>query len=177
MTPHVSSVASETPPTRGQILPTVFAGLFGALLGLSLLKFGNPVVLDKYVVVPTSFWETVLAAWPLAWGFWLLAGVAVVGLLVARWPSGSPKWLIALPLAWLVWEALAGTQTVDAALTRATLLHFASCVLCFYLGLFALARVRRMGWFWAGLLAGFALVLVSGFLQHFGGLAATRHDF
>jgi O-antigen ligase len=177
VTPDVSSVARESKPTPGQLLPTIFAGLFGALLGLSLLKFGNPVVLDKYVVVPNGFWETVLNPWPLAWGFWLLGAVAVIGLLVAHRPSGLPRALVVLPLAWLVWEAIAGTQTVDAALTRATLRHFASCVVCFYLGLFALGRVRRLGWFWAGLIAGFTLVLVSGFFQHFGGLAATRRDF
>ena len=40
---------------------------------------------------------------------------------MARWRVDAPRWLVALPLAWLAWEALAGTQTVNAALTRATL--------------------------------------------------------
>ena len=171
MTRDVSSAARET---SRPILPAVFAGLFGALLGLSLLKFGNPVVLDKFVDAPSGFLETVLEPWPMAWGFWLLGGVAVLGVMVAQWPSGLSKSMMGLPLVWLIWEVIAGTQSVDTALTRATLFHFAACIACFYLGLFALARVQCMGWFWAPLLVGFALVLVSGFEQHFGGLAATR---
>ena len=33
-------------------LPPIFAGLFGAFLGLCLMKFGNPPVTEKWVVVP-----------------------------------------------------------------------------------------------------------------------------
>jgi hypothetical protein len=159
------------------MVPRVFAGLFGALLGLALLKFGNPVVLEKQIVWPRELLEWIIDPWPSVVGYWLLAVALVVGASVARWKVDAPRWLVALPLAWLVWEALAGTQTVNAALTRATLGHFASCVVCFYLGLFALGRVQRPGWFWAGLLAGFALVLVDGFQQHFGGLEDTRRQF
>jgi hypothetical protein len=159
------------------VVPRVFAGLFGALLGLTLLKFGNPVILDKQIEWPDGpdvLLKWIIVSWPVVVGYWLLAVVMVMGLAVARWRVSAPRWLVALPLAWLVWEALAGTQTVSAALTRATLAHFTSCVVCFYLGLFALGRVRRLGLFWAGLLAGFALVLVWGLEQHFGGLEETR---
>jgi len=31
---------------REPLLPRIFAGLFGAFLGLSLLKFGNPPILE-----------------------------------------------------------------------------------------------------------------------------------
>ncbi len=158
-------------------MPGVFAGLFGALLGLALLKFGNPAILEKEIEWPGELMQWIIVPWPIVVGYGLLAVVTVAGIAVARWRAGVPRWLMALPLAWLVWELLAGTQTVDAALTRATLAHFASCVVCFYLGLFALGRVRRMGFFWAGLLAGFALVLASGLQQHFGGLEQTRRYF
>jgi len=35
-------------------LPKFFAGLFGALLGLSLLKFGNPVILEEHLDWPPA---------------------------------------------------------------------------------------------------------------------------
>ena len=159
------------------MLPTIFAGLFGMLLGLTLLKFGNPVIVWRETDWPGELLQWILVPWPVVLGYTLLAVVAMVGLGVARWKVNAPRTLVFLPLAWLIWEVLSGTQTVDAALTRATLVHFASCVVCFYLGLFALARVRRLGPFWAGLLAGFALVLASGLQQHFGGLEETRRYF
>jgi hypothetical protein len=155
-------------------MPGIFAGLFGAFLGLALLKFGNPVVLERSVDWPGETLEWLIDSWPAVLGYWLLAVVALIGLFVARWPLNAPRLVVALPLAWLVWEAVAGTQTVSTPLTRLTLVHFSCCVACFYLGLFALARVRRPWPFWAGLLAGFALVLASGFQQHFGGLEETR---
>ncbi|PYM12335.1 MAG: hypothetical protein DME18_11650, partial [Verrucomicrobia bacterium] len=68
----------------------------------------------------------------------------------------------------------AAARTVDAALTRATLLHFAACITSFYLGLFALSQVKQRTWFWMPLLAGFVWVLWMGFGQHFGGLESTR---
>jgi O-Antigen ligase len=163
------------------VLPMVFAGLFGALLGLALLKLGNPIVLEAKIEAnngwPHGILEWVIVSWPLVVGYWLLPVVAIVGVFVARWRTNAPLWLVALPLAWLIWEVLAGTQTVNAALTKLTLVHFASCVVCFYLGLFALARVPRLGLFWAGLIMGFALVLASGFHQHFGGLEETRQYY
>jgi putative inorganic carbon (HCO3(-)) transporter len=168
------TAGSETGEAQEGVLPGAFAGLFGVFLGLALLKFGNPVILEKQIHWPEGLLTWMIASWPVVVGHWLLAGVLVMGLMVARWRVDAPRWLVALPLAWLIWEALAATQTVNAALTRATLAHFATCVVCFYLGLFALGRVCRLGLFWAGLLAGFALVLVSGFEQHFGGLAETR---
>jgi O-antigen ligase len=59
----------------------VFAVLFGLLLGLSLLKFGNPVMMEKYVEVPANGWELLLNGWPASWGHWLLGAVALAGLI------------------------------------------------------------------------------------------------
>jgi O-antigen ligase len=168
------TAVAENGGAKEGVMLRVFAGLFGAVLGVALLKFGNPVILEKQIEWPDELMKWIIVSWPVAVGYWLLAALVVVGVSVARWRVDAPRWLVALPLAWLVWEALAGTQTVNAALTAATLEHFASCVVCFYLGLFALGRVQRMGWFWAGLLAGFALVLADGLQQHFGGLEETR---
>jgi hypothetical protein len=160
-----------------RMLPSVFAGLFGALLGLSLLKFGNPVILEKMIDWPTNIYEWIFNPWPVVIAYWLLAGVTVFGLVVARWKTEVPALIVALPLVWFVWEIISGTQSVSVQLTHPTLVHFATCVVCFYLGLFSLGPVRRMWPFWVGIIAGFSIALLSGLNQHFGGLAETRRYF
>ncbi len=169
-----AAAARLTREPAEKVLPGIFAGLFGCLLGLSLLKFGNPAIMERFVTQPTNIYEWIFTPWPAVIGYWLLGVVAMVGLVVARWKVKVPWALVALPLIWLIWEALAATQTVSARLTEPTLIHFCTCVVCFYLGLFSLSRVRRLWPFWLGLIAGFMGVMMSGFEQHFGGLAESR---
>jgi O-antigen ligase len=156
------------------LLTGVFAGLFGLLLGLSLVKFGNAVILEEHIGWPGDVYEWCIFGWPPVIGYWLLAGVVVCGLLVVRPRPGIPRWLLFLPLAWYLWQVASGTQSVDRRISHETLLHFTACAACFYLGLFALSPIRRMWPFWAGILVGFMCVLISGFEQHFGGLEQTR---
>src|SRR6266568_3439300 len=231
--------------SSNELLPRVFAALFGGFLGLSLLKFGNPPIMEKWVTSPGGFLELLLGTpWPIGWAYWLLGLVSAVGVLNAHWTQAvlfspaaprpaatgtkrgecngaaarraakgaaspppttieskelrqdglisrglssergegesqpaAPRWLIALPLLWLGWQLLASTRTLDGQLTISTLKHFTACAACFYLGFFSLSRVKRLQPFWAGLLGGFFLVLVSGFMQHFGGLEETRRYF
>jgi hypothetical protein len=159
-------------------LPPIFAGLFGAFLGLCLLKFGNPPVTEKWVEAPDGVWQFLLGyPWPIAWAYWLLALIGVFGMAAARRKSSAPRWLVALPVVWLVWQLLAATQSADPTLTRLTLKHFAACVLCFYLGYFSLSRVQRVWPFWLGLVCGFLLVLAVGWEQQCGGLKETRDYF
>ncbi|MEI6393909.1 MAG: O-antigen ligase family protein [Verrucomicrobiota bacterium] len=161
-----------------QLLVRIFAGLFGGFLGLALLKFGNPPIMEKWVATPTEFYEFLLGyPWPIAWAYWLLMVVAAVGVAVARWRSAAPRWLMALPLAWLAWQVLASTGSVDSALSVSTVKHFAACVLCFYLGFFSLSRLEDPWPIWIGLLCGFLLVLTVGWEQHFGGLQESRRYF
>ena len=163
---------------RDELWLSIFAGLFGAVLGLTLVKFGNPPIMERFVTAPAEFWEFLLGyPWPIAWAYGLLVLVGVAGIRVARWNSAAPRWLIALPLVWLVWQFFAGAQSVDPEMTRPTLKHFAACVLCFYLGYFSLIRVRRVGLFWLGLLGAFLLVLAFGWEQRFGGLRESRRYF
>jgi O-antigen ligase len=165
-------------PSDEGSLPRLFAALFGAFLGLSLLKFGNPPIFERFVSPPTNGWELVFNhPWPIAWAYWSLGVVAVVGMLVARRKLPAPWWLVALPLAWFLWQCLAASHTVRPDLSGLTVAHFAACVVCFYLGFFALSRVRHLTAFWLGLLIGFLLMLVAGWEQHFGGLEDTRRYF
>ncbi len=155
-------------------LPEIFATAAGLFLGLTLMKFGNPPIFDAMVERPGTALELFIQPWPIAWGYGLLGGVALLGLFVVRGPAPVPRWPWLLPLAWFGWQLVSATGTVDARLTRIVLAHFAALVAGFYLGLFALARVRRPLFFWAGLLVGFVFVLWSGLEQHYGGLEATR---
>ncbi len=158
--------------------PCLFAGAFGVLLGLALLKFGNPVILDRLVEPPRNILELIFQPWPVVWGYGLLAGCCVVSVASIRFKSHAPAWVISLPLVWLVWQALTALRTVDAALSGPTLAHFGACVLCFYLGLFGLSRGgQSLKWFWLFLWLAFVWVLWTGFEQHYGGLEATRKMF
>ncbi len=162
------------PPLQENRWPTIFSGLAGAWLGLSLLKFGNPVILEGVIEGPKTFSDWLQQSWPVTWGYALLGLVVLAGLKVARFGIRSPSFIVWLPLAWLGWQCLSATQSVDPHLTAATVPHFTACVVGFYVGFFALSQVRRLGLFWLGLLAGFALVLTGGFSQHYGGMEATR---
>jgi O-antigen ligase len=162
----------------GGVLVSVFAVLFGSVLGLTVLKFGNPPILEKFVSTPQGFYDYLFGfPWPIIWAYWAVGLVGVLGVIVARWNAAAPKWLIALPLAWILWELIAETRSINADLSAPTVKHFGACVLCFYLGLFSLSRVQNLWLFWIGLLCGLLLVLQAGWDQHFGGLQATRRYF
>jgi len=162
---------------EGNHWESLWAVALGGFLALALIKFGNPVILDHKIIAPKELLEVILLAWPVTWGYCLLVLIALASVPLWRWQRGLPKWALALPLAWLVWQGLASIGTVNASLTRITLLHFTSCVVCFYLGLFALSRVRRPALFWTGLVAGFIVVMGDGWRQHFGGLEEARKYF
>lgn len=170
--------ANQAGPTgQNEGLERAFAVSFGVLLGLALLKFVNPSVFEKLVAWPANGYEWLINAWPVAIGYWLLAAVAVMGIFVTRREITAPRWLIALPLVWLGCQIASATQTVDTELTRSTLRHFASCVVCFYLGLFALASLRNPMPFLVPVCCAFVAVLALGIEQRFGGLEASRNYF
>lgn len=162
--------------TEGSVV--AFAALFGGFLGLSLLKFGNPPIMEKWVNPPAGVYEFVLGyPWPIIWGYWLLALLALLGLRTARWLPAAPKWMVMLPLAWLGWQSIVTIASVDTSLSFATLKHFSACVACFYLGLLSLSRIENPWQFWIGLTGGFVLAMAVGWEQHFGGLKASREYF
>lgn len=149
----------------------------GAFLGLALLKFCNPPIMEKLVEPPGELAEWLLSAWPIHVGYWLLVLVVVVGFFVAQFRGNVPKWLLAMPLVWLGWQLLSATQSVDAELTKPTLKHFAACVVCFYLGVFCLSRDKSAQALWAGIVGALGIVFFVGLEQHFGGLEQTRRYF
>lgn len=164
--------ASTASAARGAWWPTVA----GAFLAFVLLKLGNPVLLDHVAPPPKSPGEILFEAWPAAWGYVVLTGIALLGAVNWRRPMGVPAWAFALPAVWLAWQFIAATKTVDPALTRIVLPQFAAAVVCFALGLSVgeSPGARRV---WFGLLAGFLIVLGAGFRQQYGGLAADREFF
>src|SRR5436190_6422210 len=170
--------ARPSHPDSKETLRRVFAGSFGAFLGLSLLKFGNPPIMEKWVTAPGDIYECLLGyPWPIRWAYQVLFVVMIIGVLAARPKLAIPRWLAVLPLAWLLWQVLAGFNTLDSKLSIPAVIHFAACVVCFYLGLISLSWVRPLWVFWLGIITGFLLMLVVGWQQHFGGLAETRNYF
>jgi hypothetical protein len=155
----------------------VFAGTVGLWVALSLIKFGNPVILDGQIHAPANLDELLISPWPIACGYALLALVFIVGSKFWKWHTPVSAWLSVIPLVWLAWQFVSATQTVDRTLTLATLPHFIASVGAFYIGMFALARVTKLGPFWLGLAGGFVVVLIAGWKQHFGGLEETRRYF
>ena len=87
-----------------------------------------------------------------------------------------PKWIAWLPLIWFIWQIISATQTVDLAISKATLIHFGSCIAAFYLGIFVLARMRLAKLALWGAALGLVINLIDASREHFGGLENTRKN-
>jgi len=98
----------------------------------------------------------------------------LLGLFVGRLTFPKSYWLPGLLVIWFFWQLLASTLSIDKGLSRLTVIHFGTCLLCFGIGQFALRRSQDLLGFAAGLLPFFLWMLWIGFEQHFGGLAATE---
>lgn len=160
------------PPVR-----QLFAAAFGGVLGLALVKFGNPPIMPGAAQLPSNWVEWIYFAWPLGIGYALLALVILFGLVAVRRMPPLPKWILSLPAVWLVWQFIAGTQSIRPDLTSPTLTHFVACVACFYAAAISLSPVGSLRPFWLPFLAGFGIVLAVGWQQHFGGLETSRQYF
>ncbi len=151
--------------------------LLGGLLAVALLKLGNPGLFSEMLTMPSNGLEWIFFNWPPVIGYWLLAIVAVAGFATADWRAVRWPRPLSLLALWLAWQFLAALGSVDAVLTAKALPQFVAVVVCFALGYVALGRRTSATGLWVGLLVGFALVLASGWQQHFGGLEATRKHF
>lgn len=169
--------ATSVPANRAEPQAKIFALLFGTFLGLALLKFGTPSVMDKFVEAPTNGMEWVVFVWPLRFAYPLAILLAVAGLFAIQWRKIGPRWLAMTPLAWLGWQGIAATQSVDPNLTNGVLVHFIICLTCFYLGWLGLNRAELTKFFLWPLIIAFGVMVAVGLEQHFGGLQQTRDYF
>jgi len=141
---------------------------FGLFLGLAILKFGNPVILDQKITPPVSPSEFWADAWPTHWGIWMFVPFALAGAGLAfihRPPWPGTRWLGWLPGLWFGWQLFSATHTVDANLTAATLGQFAGCLAGYFIGALMLGRELAWRWLFIGLLAAFVFCLVKGINQ------------
>ena len=161
----------------------VFLILTGVWLITALSLFGNPVILD-YLHPPKS---VILGGESPSNVLRYLGILAVLGLVCVlgfsrlakpklRLPAGVPKWLAWLPAAWLGWQLLSFLQTENQAMSQATVIHFASCLAAFYLGLFVLGRMRQAKLALCGAALGLMLNLADACIEKFGGLEQTRNN-
>lgn len=146
-------------------------------MAIALLKFGNPIILDRLIDPPTNIWEVLFQPWPIAWGYGALFGCLLLGLATLRLGLPKPRHVAIVLCVWLGWQAVAAVSSIEPRLTRPVLVHFTACVVCFFAGLFGLARADKPKLFWLPVLVAFAYVLWMGFEQHYGGLEATRKMF
>ena len=149
----------------------LFALAFGLFLGLCILKFGNPVILDHTILPPVSLAEYWTDAWPIHWANWFLFPLAAVGalLIISSPASQRPRWprhLWLLPLLWLGWQLMSASQTVDATLTALTLWQFFGCVACYLIGAYLFGSPRALNFLLAGILAAFVVCLIHAVDQH-----------
>jgi O-antigen ligase len=165
--PKQSALARPT-----SLAETIFSGAAGLFFFVVVLKFGTPVILDDKVIPPDSAVAAIYESWQLKWGYWGLALLTVAGLAAMRWRNLDIRWPIFLPLAWLGWQFLSASTTVDRSLTAMTLGHFTACCALFYLGYFAMNG--KLWPLWTGLGLALCWLLHNGIEQHFGGLEATR---
>ena len=63
--------------------PGLYALAFGLFLGLTILKFGNPVILDHSIAPPVSAAEFWADAWPIHWANWILLPLVLAGAALA----------------------------------------------------------------------------------------------
>lgn len=157
-----------------------FAALLGAFFGVALLKFGNPPVMEPWVTAPSDMYELALTTpWPIRWAYPMVTLLAATGVLAAGKIKSLPApWRVitGAGVCWLilVWMGAFRTSSPTAILVS---LHLTIAGLFFLLGAFALPKTPTLRLFWAGILIGYALMLISGWAQHFGGLEQTRRYF
>lgn len=166
----VPSAPSRRREVEAQALSVrdLYALGFGLFLGLTIIKFGNPVILDRAIAPPASLREAWVYAWPPHWAGWLLAPLALIGAVIAvslkpRWPTS--RWLWGLPLIWFGWQLVSATGTVDTRLTGEALYEFAGCLACYFLGVSVLGNRRALNLLLIGVLAALAFSLVRAVKQ------------
>lgn len=152
--------------------------LLGLLLGLSLIKFGTPVIFSGKLPPPSDFTEVYyFNDWPIQWGWLLVAVIGLMTLPICDRPHGVPRWLLLSPLVWAFWQWVSATRSIQPLLSILTAIHLSVVVVFFFLGLMATRGVSGSKIVWVGIGLGMCLVISSGLRQHFGGLEETREFY
>ena len=174
----MSARSSDVPRARGTnqtakkglTATEIYALVFGLFLGLAILKFGNPAILDQVIESPSSFSELLKEPWPLHWANALLAVLTVLGAVVGfaskvRWAGPRSLWV--LPLVWFVWQLLSATQSVDTRLTAIILCQLGGSAACYFLGAMVVGKGEGWRLVMVGVLAALAYCLVRAVDQKF----------
>ena len=67
----------------------ICALIFGFFLGLCILKFGDPVILDQKIFPPANFSEFLSDSWPTHWANWIFFPLAAIIAIVAFFDGGD----------------------------------------------------------------------------------------
>lgn len=149
----------------------------GIFIGLALLKFGTPVILDHQVTTPGNLADFMIGTWPIHWAYGLL-GLLGLACLAIRRPFISPPLPFLILLGWLIWQFVCALDSVAPALSRVSLDYFSALVFLFLVGLLISPSTGSdQTALFIGVAVGFVCVLRAGIEQHFGGLEATRKYF
>ncbi len=172
----------------------MYSLLVGLFLGFSLIKFGNPIILDHLITrspadisaenpalsfafnqtepVQSDWLEKLYIPWSFFQGLW---GVLLLGLFAfknSKWKLTPPRWLWIALLFWFFWQFVSASHTVNDILTKNTLFQFTACLGCLFIGWHGLPQNKSIRYLWLGLVLGLLFVLWRGFTQHYGGLEA-----
>lgn len=158
--PSPSPAAAESP---------VPALLLGFLLGLAILKLGNPVILEDQIGVPASWTEWLQRPWPTRAGLLLLPIVVAFHLFATPWrqrlaTAPIPAWIWLSLGGWAFWQWLSHGGSVDTRLSGLTLPHLLTVAVCFILGVLT-GRTRWQPLF-IGLGIGATVCWLQAFNQH-----------
>ena len=148
----------------------------GLMIGLTLVKFGNPVVLDYLVIKPANFGELFATAWPLAWGYAFALAALVICRVIWRPALVAPPPLCAVAIGWFGWQLIAAQSSVSPEMSRTVVVHFGFAMLFLFSG-FAMGTRTPWKWIAAGIAPGFLWMMLVGLDQHYGGFEATRKAF
>jgi len=144
--------------------------VFGAFLGLCLLKFGNPVILARQLPPPQSWDELWNHPWPPSWswtGLLLLTALALPLLTCRlRWRRMPLPPLLWIPaIGWFTWQAVAHASTVDATLGGMTLAQFTGVLACYFVGAALVSDASALRWVLIGLIAALCICLMRAATQ------------
>lgn len=159
---------------KSNLCEGVYAAAVGLFLALSLLKWGNPVIMDSQFGWPATFAEWRVGSWPVVVGYVLFAVIAVASAPRLRLAIRVPHWYVGLPIVWFVLQLIAARFSIEPSLSWMVVPHFGVCLGLFLIGLYSFANVTHTNPFWLALMGGFLIVAIIGWHQHFIGLDEMR---